>query len=262
MQRAARALSPLSQVWPHPAVDLIVVGGVPGAGKTTAITAATTGQPGVLVLDPERVHSRLRHALPAWVPYRAYRAIVHTAHTVAVLGHLVRGPVSGRPLIVHDPGTRRRRRRLFLGLAELRGWRMALVYVDVDRAAARDGQFVRGRALRASTFDRHWDRWQSLRDRLGESADPVAPPEFLVTRDDAAAVLRALCYGQWMNWAFAGGVRYVQTSGTTYCTATAQTTHESRMATVIPQTIPRVKRCRTTILPTSSPGHTIVKRSA
>lgn len=194
MQRAARALDPTVR-FRSAAVDLIVVGGVPGAGKSRAIAAATPGLAQILVLDPEHVHQRLQDALPGWVPYRAYRAIVHSTHTVAVLIHLLRGPVPGRPMVVHDPGTRRRRRRLFLGLADLRGWRVALVYVDVDRVAARDGQFRRGRALRASTFDRHWDRWQQLRERLGRPADPMTPPEFLVTRVDAASVIRWLCTG-------------------------------------------------------------------
>ena len=179
-------------------VDLIVVGGVPGAGKTTAIAAATEGLPHVLVLDPEHVHHAIRAQVPGWMPYRAYRAIVHTVHTLAVVAYLLRGPRTGIPLIVHDPGTRRRRRRLFLRIADRRGWRSVAVYVDVDRAAARTGQLDRGRALRAGTFGRHWDRWEQVRTQLDQPSDRIGADhgtDVLVIRSQAAAVIRRLCRG-------------------------------------------------------------------
>ncbi len=175
-------------------VDVIVVGGVPGAGKTTAIEAATAGLAGVTVLDPERLHRSVRSTVPVWVPYRAYRVLVHVAHTALVIWHLLLGPIPGHRLVVHDPGTRRHWRQLFLGLATSRGWRVALVYVDTDRSTARTGQFERGRALRPAAFDRHWDRWQRIRHRL-DTTDPAERSEILVERDDAAALLRWLCAG-------------------------------------------------------------------
>ena len=193
----SNALAPASSALLRlpPVADLIVVGGVPGAGKTTAIAAATDGLDGITVLDPENLHHAIRDAVPDWLPYRAYRALIHTGHTLAVLWLLVLGPTGGR-LVVHDPGTRRRRRRVFLGLAGLRGWRVVLVYVDVDRAAARSGQFIRGRVVRAAAFDRHWDRWQQVRDRLGRPGGTDDPPELLVDRSQAASVLRWLCTGR------------------------------------------------------------------
>lgn len=194
----APAAPPAELVAPPTAANLIMVGGVPGAGKTTAIEAASAGLPGVSVLDPERWQRALRRRLPRWVPYRAYRAVVHTGHTLAVLAHLLLGPLPGHRLIVHDPGTRRRRRRLFLALAVRRGWRVVLVYVDAGRDDARDGQFQRGRALRAASFDRHWDRWQQVRGRLGGASS--AYPEVLVDRSQATAVLRWLCLGLDSRW--------------------------------------------------------------
>ena len=183
--------------------DLVVVGGVPGAGKTTAIAAATADLPDVTVLDPDRVHRAIRARAPAWLPYRAYRLLVHTVHTVTVLAHLLLGPVPGSALVLHDPGTRRRRRHLFLGLARWRGWRIALVYVDVERAAARSGQFRRGRAQRPAAFQRHWERWQQLRVSVARTAVPGGatmdrssePIELLVDRIEAASVIRGLCTG-------------------------------------------------------------------
>lgn len=172
--------------------DLVVVGGVPGAGKTTAIARATGDLGGVVALDPEHVTGWLRGRLPARVSYRAYRWLVHLLHTVRVLGMLVIGPRAGRRLVVHDPGTSVGRRGFIVGLARLAGWRIALVYVDVDRSAAQDGQRRRGRVVRS--FDRHWATWQQLRPALaGGVGRGWEEPVLLVDRDEAASVVRALC---------------------------------------------------------------------
>lgn len=176
------------------AYDLVLVGGVPGAGKTTAIARATDDLHDVLAVDPEHVSWWLRRRLPASVPYRAYRWLVHLLHTLRVLVHLIDGPTPGRRLVVHDPGTRRRRRSLFLTLAHLAGWRPVNVYVDVDRAAAQDGQLRRGRVVRS--FDEHWDSWQALRPVLRADADTARDPVLLVERAEAASVLRDLCRPQ------------------------------------------------------------------
>lgn len=197
--------------------DLVLVGGVPGAGKTTAIARATDDLAHVSAVDPEHVSWWLRRRLPG-VPYRGYRWLVHLAHTFRVLVHLLDGPRAGRRLVIHDPGTRIGRRRLFLGLARLTGWRTVLLYVDVDRPAAQDGQRKRGRVVRS--FDEHWQSWQQLRPALVASTlPPPAPrsraaqlasaqlasaqrarvdstqsePVVLTDRTQAADVLRVLC---------------------------------------------------------------------
>jgi len=177
--------------------DLVLVGGVPGAGKTTAIARATDDLAHVGAIDPEHVTWWLRSRLPAGVPYRAYRWVVHLSHTVRVLAHLLNGPVAGRLLVVHDPGTRAGRRRLFLGLAHLAGWRPVLLYVDVDRPAARAGQLRRGRVVRS--FDEHWRNWQRIRPALTATPHPVVradaatEPVVLTDRAEAANVLRRIC---------------------------------------------------------------------
>ena len=179
----------------QPAADVILVGGVPGAGKSTAIRRATADQPGVVVLDPENRARAIAKWLPVPLPYRAYRWTIHLVHTLDVLARLLPGPVPGQRLVVHDPGTRRRRRRLFVALARARGWRTALLYIDVDRDAARSGQRIRGRVLRASAFDRHWSRWEQLRTGLVavNPTDEGWHRILLVDRDEAADALRVLC---------------------------------------------------------------------
>lgn len=153
---------------PEVSYDLVLVGGVPGAGKTTAIAQACHDLDHVRTVDPEQIAQYL-HRLPARVPYRAFRWLVHLLHTLRVLVHLIGGPVDGRRLVVHDPGTRARRRSLYLRLAHLRGWRTVLLYIDVDRSTAREGQLRRGRVVRS--FDEHWARWQHLRPALEAAAD-------------------------------------------------------------------------------------------
>ncbi|HEY5784560.1 MAG TPA: hypothetical protein VIT65_07280 [Microlunatus sp.] len=173
------------------------MGGVPGAGKTTAIAQATDDLAHVGAIDPEHVSWWLRRRLPARVPYRAYRWIVHLGHTLRVLLHLLNGPVVGRRLVIHDPGTRAGRRRLFLGLAHLAGWRTVLLYVDVDRPAAQAGQLRRGRVVRS--FDEHWQNWLRIRPALMAAPDQIVPagadaePVILTDRTHAADVLRRLC---------------------------------------------------------------------
>jgi hypothetical protein len=193
-------------------VDLVLVGGVPGAGKTTAIARATDDLSHVRAVDPEHVTWWLRRHLPARVPYRANRWHGHLLHTLRVLVHLLNGPRAGRRLVVHDPGTRQRRRSLFLKVAHLAGWRAVQLYVDVDRSAAQDGQRRRGRVVRS--FEEHWASWQHLRPSLDQAAGspdpaagpdpaadlapaadtrPTADPVLLVDRTVAAEVLRRLC---------------------------------------------------------------------
>ena len=48
--------------------DLVLVGGVPGAGKSTAIARATDDLAHVGSVDPEHVSWWLRRRLPAEVP--------------------------------------------------------------------------------------------------------------------------------------------------------------------------------------------------
>ena len=177
--------------------DLVLVGGVPGAGKTTAIAMVATQVPEVFPLDPDAIRRPLRRWLPERVPYRLYRPVVHTAHTLRVAWHLVAGPVPGRRLVVHDPATRPRRRRLFARLARLRGWEPALLLVDVSRRSAEEGQVRRGRVVGSDCFEGHWERWGRLRRQLvsgsglGEAGDWAEVA--LVGRAQAAAKLWGWC---------------------------------------------------------------------
>jgi predicted ABC-type ATPase len=148
---------------------VVLVGGVPGAGKSTVL-ARVASSPGLDVLDPDDWRVCLRAVLPAAVPYAAYRPVVHVAHAIRMLVALLQGPVPGRTLLVHDPATRARRRLLFVRLARARGWEPVLVYLDVARPVAESGQIRRGRVVNPVSFAGHWSRWTDMRTKLLDDA--------------------------------------------------------------------------------------------
>lgn len=190
------------------APDLVLLGGVPGAGKSTVLRRVRR-RPGVRVLDPDSHRAAVGRAVGAVVPYRAWRPVVHVLHAVAVLGALLRGPgrADGAQLVVHEPGTRPRRTAALLRLARARGWRPALVFVDAPREAALAGQHARGRVLDPRSFDGHWRRWSQQRrhwldaERSAGGRDGDDPGDDrcevrVVRRDDAEEGLVALLAGR------------------------------------------------------------------
>ena len=179
---------------PQPVGRVVLVGGVPGAGKTTAIARVAAESPEVDALDPEAFRDALCRLLPDGTAYASYRPLVHTLHTLRVLLVLLRGPVPGRTLVVHDPATRPRRRRLFASLARSQGWDPVLLYVDVPRTVAERGQVLRRRVVDPVSFAGHWARWEVLRGELTWTPgvlDGARWSEVVLTdRDGAAPALR------------------------------------------------------------------------
>ncbi|WP_309132786.1 AAA family ATPase [Brevibacterium sp.] len=146
---------------------LVLLGGVPGAGKTAALRAIAGIAPSVRIVDSDAVRHRLSRVV-GWAPYAVCRPFVHIlAHCAILIQVLRRG---GGPLIVHDPGTRWWSRRLLLWLALQCGYCPAAVFIDIDRDSALDGQTLRGRVVRRHAFDRHWRRWNRMRARIAAGA--------------------------------------------------------------------------------------------
>lgn len=170
---------------------LVVLGGIPGSGKSTAMATVETGVVGVRFLDSQSCRRRLALVLPQWLPYSVIRPLVHLLHHVTGLVWVLRGP-SGGALVVHDPSTRSRRRRALALLARARGWQPVFVGIDVDSAQALAGQRARGRVVRSRAFVGHVRRWQEQRARLQSGNDGGAWTQVrIVTRDGAAQALHA-----------------------------------------------------------------------
>lgn len=167
---------------------LIVVAGLPGAGKTTALRAFLAAHPdsGAIVIDSDSVRHRVQSWLPA-VPYRFLRPLVHTAHWARIIALALTG---NRPLLIHETATRSISRAVLLRIARLARRPARMVWIDVDVGTARRGQLERHRAIRPGSFRRHVRRARRD-DPSGEAAcawDSVARTD----RERAVEVIRAV----------------------------------------------------------------------
>ncbi len=159
--------------------ELVVVGGLPGGGKTTMVRRLLgDGVPGIASLDSEQVAARWRTG--SRVPYRVMRPLVHTQHRLRVLRALA-GPA---PVVVlADPWTSRWWRPVVLGTARAAGRTVRLVLIDVSPEDAAEGQRIRGRRIPEGRMRRHGLRWA----RLLRTA--AADPDVLVLDRAGAARL-------------------------------------------------------------------------
>jgi predicted kinase len=146
--------------------DMLVVAGLPGAGKTTMLRHAATGLP---VLDSDQVRSRLAAAIPA-VPYRCYRPVVHTWHRLRIVS---RALAADGPIVVHEPSTRASTRALLALVGRVTGRSVRLLFLDVTAEQALAGQRSRGRLVRPRSFARHVRRAGKWREEL--LAEQVPP---------------------------------------------------------------------------------------
>lgn len=148
--------------------DLILLAGLPGAGKSTLL-AGLRDVPEITVRDSDQVRVRLDSRVPSWLPYRAYRPLVHAGHQVRVLTAALRAP---GPVLVHDPATRAVTRTALAALARLSGRPAVFIWLDVSTTEALDGQRARGRILPPRSFARHVARADVLRGALLSGAVP------------------------------------------------------------------------------------------
>jgi AAA domain len=182
-QSAPVATSPAGRT--APVRVLVLVGGLPGAGKTRLLARLLAGaSPGTVGLDSEQVADSL-HALGVRLPYRLLRPVVHAVHRVRVR-RVLRGPC---PVVVlTDPLTSRRRRGVLLRSARRADREVRLVLVDVDPAVAREGQAERRRGLGPRAMARHVRRWRTALGQARTSGSLDGVPALVVTRDGAAGL--------------------------------------------------------------------------
>lgn len=148
--------------------DLVLLAGLPGAGKSTLLAGLRNTQ-AITVRDSDQMRELLGARLPAWLPYRAYRPLVHVGHQLRVVLAVLcaRGPV-----LVHDPATRACTRVMLASLARLCGRPAIFVWLDVSPLLALEGQRTRGRLIPPRSFARHVARADVLRRALSAGAVP------------------------------------------------------------------------------------------
>ncbi|GAA4533884.1 AAA family ATPase [Amycolatopsis samaneae] len=164
--------------------DLLVVAGLPGAGKTTMLRHAADGIP---VLDSDQVRARMREVLPGAVAYRWYRPLVHAGHRARIVGRAV---AAEGPVVVHEPATRASTRALLAALGRLTGRRVRMLWLDATADEALAGQRSRGRLIRERSFARHVRRAARTRAALLSGTVPRGWHSARVVPRSAAAATR------------------------------------------------------------------------
>ena len=130
---------------------VVVVAGLPGAGKSTLIRRAADREATTVVDTDDRRAAGVRRSsrLPG---------ALYGGHYLRILAAIA----GGGPVVVHSRGTRALPRRIIRLAAALRGRPAHLVLLDADRASAEAGQEARGRRVRRRVMDREADRWRRL----------------------------------------------------------------------------------------------------
>lgn len=150
---AARSPGVTPSAPPVPQRALVLVAGIPGAGKSTLLRRVH--RPDVAVVDSESQRAALARLLPADLPYRHYRPVVHLLHRLAIVHAALTGPAV---VAVHLPATGPFLRGVVAVLAALTGRTAHLVWLDVDPDVALRGQAGRGRVVPSRCFAAHTRR--------------------------------------------------------------------------------------------------------
>ncbi len=148
--------------------SLVVLAGLPGAGKSTALGKLRGGSD-ISTLDSEQVRAQLRKVLPTRLPYRFYRPLVHLAHRARIAMCCLRAP---GPVVAHEPATRGTTRAMLMLFGWLTGRQRVLVWLHADAREALAGQQARGRLIRPRSFLRHVQRAHRMHLRLLGGGQP------------------------------------------------------------------------------------------
>ena len=131
-----------------PRESVVVVAGLPGAGKTTLVAGETRA------LDSDALREAWAPRLGR-LPYPLWRPLVHAWHWVAIW-RAVKRPEG---VMVVRPFTHGWLRRAVLRRARRHHPAVHLVVVDATPAQARAGQQARGRTVRERAMRGHERRW-------------------------------------------------------------------------------------------------------
>jgi hypothetical protein len=187
---------PAQPVLRYPTDSVLVIAGIPGAGKSTLMHRlfGTTGaEPrpatlpdGVRVVDSEQARNRWRQLLGPHLPYWLYRPLVHLTALLWARS-VLRHPGT---VVVHDCGTRGWWRALITRWSRHRAGGVHLVLLDVPPELALDGQEARRRRVRRRAFGRHLRSWQAMVPPVGGEPVLTGFSSYLVMDRTVAAGVR------------------------------------------------------------------------
>jgi predicted kinase len=170
------------------AVDAVVLlAGIPGAGKSTFLRRVFAGNDAVRVYDSAHIRDRWMPVLGV-LPYALWRPLVHLVYYVTLLTAM--RPGRG-PLVIHDCATRPWARQLIGWRARHAGLPLHLILLDVPGDVARSGQWARGRVVRSSSMEKHCRRWPDVVRMAASEPGSVVPgalSALVLTRRDADQV--------------------------------------------------------------------------
>ncbi|NNH74298.1 hypothetical protein HLB23_31370 [Nocardia uniformis] len=176
----------------YPAMAAVMVTGVPGAGKSTALrnlfgatqdaVQPVVGQDGAVLLDSGHARNWWAPRLGA-IPYPLWLPIVHITHFLRIRAALY--TVNG-PVVIHDCGTRQWARRLVAMWARGAGRQVHMIMIDAPAEAALAGQISRGREIIGLSFTVHCVKWRRLVDSVATGKKPRPAPTSVVILDRAA----------------------------------------------------------------------------
>jgi len=173
----------------YPAGALVLVAGLPGAGKSTLMDRLydLSGDESVPVeRGPVRVIDS-RQSRNWWarflrpLPTRVRTPLVHATH----VWRIARAVLRGHAVLAHTRGTWPHILHGFAWLARRRGGEMHLILIDVDPETARAGQVARGRVVTDTAFARHCRRWGPIMEQARTGELPPADGVTVLDRTTA-----------------------------------------------------------------------------
>ncbi|NUP34979.1 MAG: ATP-binding protein [Streptomycetaceae bacterium] len=167
--------------------DVLVVAGLPGAGKSTLMARCAVAP----LVDSRHTRLYYQERLPRWIPYRLFRPVVRVAH----LRRMRAGLRGDGPLAVQDFGAVPLVRAWVGWEARRQGRNAHVLFLDVDAATAWQSQVARGRCVPPRRFARHRTLAARVLGRLAASGKPPRGWTSVVVLDRPAAdrVRRIAC---------------------------------------------------------------------
>ncbi|MFG1809535.1 AAA family ATPase [Streptomyces sp. NPDC049040] len=148
---------------------VVVVTGLPGAGKSTLMARAAQA---AALADSQAVRERWAARVPGWLAYAVYRPLVRIEHYARLRAAMRRA----EPLVVHDSGSQAWVRGWLARAGRRRRRPLHLITLAVTEPEAIAGQQARGRRVTPYALGRHVRAFRSLEAQLAKSAAP--PPGY------------------------------------------------------------------------------------